>query len=84
MNIEPVFITEKGVKLYLDNDMVKILNKEIKRLNLKNIQAFLAVHPGDCKEYLLVKDGQPYSASQKAEDIESAINILALTQKFKK
>ena len=81
---DPVFITEKGVKLYLDNEMVKIINNEIKRLGLKNVQAFLAIHPDGDKEYLLVKDGKPYHASQKAEDIGSYIEILALTEKYEK
>ena len=81
---DPVFITERGVKLYLDNEMVKIINNEIKRLGLKNVQAFLAIHPDGDKEYLLVKDGKPYHASQKAEDIGSYIEILALTEKYEK
>ena len=79
-----VFITDKGVKLYLDNDMVKILNHDIKRLGLKNVQAFFAIHPDGDKEYLLVKDGKPFHASQQAEDIGSYIDMLAVLEKYKK
>lgn len=79
---KPAFVTEKGVELYLDNVMVKLLNKRIKQLNLKNVQAFLAVHPGGYKEYLVVKDSEPYHASQKVEDIESNIEVLALAQNW--
>ena len=79
---DPVFIIEKGVELYLDNEMVKIVNNEIKHLGLKNVQAFLAIHPDGDKEYLLVKDGKPYRASQKVEDIGNYIEILALIEKY--
>lgn len=81
---KPVFITDKGVKLYLDNDMVKIFNGDIKRLGLKNVQAFFAIHPDGDREYLLVKDGKPFHASQRAEDIGSQIDILAVIEKYKK
>lgn len=81
---KPVFVTEKGVKLYIDNKMVKILNDEIERLELKSIYAFLAIHPDGDKEYLLIKDGKPYHASQRAEDIGSNIEMLAITEKYKK
>ncbi len=80
----PVFITEKGVKLYLDNEMVKIFNSDIKRLGLKNVQTFFAIHPDGDKEYLLVKDGKPFHASQRAEDIGSQIDILAVAEKYEK
>ena len=33
---EPVFVTEKGVKV--DNMMVEIFNNDIKHLDLKNVQ----------------------------------------------
>lgn len=81
---DPVFITEKGVKLYLDNEMVKIFNSDIKRLGLKNVQTFFAIHPDGDKEYLLVKDGKPFHASQRAEDIGSQIDILAVAEKYEK
>jgi len=77
---KPAFITDKGIKLYLDNDMVKLLNKRIEQLNLKNVQAFLAIHPGGYKEYIIVKDSEPYHASQRVEDVESSIEVLALEQ----
>lgn len=79
---KPAFVTESGIKLYLDNEMVKLLNRRIEQLNLKNIQTFLALHPDGNIEYLLVKDGKPYHESRKIEDIESNIEVLALTQKF--
>lgn len=79
--IKPVFVTEKGIELYLDNIMVKLLNMRIKQLNLKNVQAFLTIHPGGYKEYLVVKDTKPYHASQRVEDVESSVEALALVQK---
>lgn len=82
--VSPVFITEKGVKLYLDNKMVKIFNGNIKRLGLKNIQIFFAIHPDGNKEYLLVKDGKPFHASQKAEDIGVCIDMLSVEEKYEK
>lgn len=81
---DPVFITEKGVKLYLDNEMVKIFNNDIKHLGLKNVQAFFAIHSDGDKEYLLVKNGKPYHASQRAEDIGSHIDMLAVAEKYEK
>lgn len=81
---KPVLITEKDVKLYLDNEMVKIFNSDIKRLGLKNVQAFFAIHPDGDKEYLLVKDGKPFHASQRAEDIGSYIDMLAVAKKYEK
>lgn len=79
---KPVFVTENGIKLYIDNEMVKIFNSDIKRLDLKNVQAFFAVHPNGDKEYLLVKDGKPFHASQRAEDIGSQIDMLAVVEKY--
>ncbi len=79
---KPVFITDKGVKLYLDNEMVKIFNNDIKRSGLKNIQVFFAIHPDGDKEYLLVKDGKPFHVSQRAEDIGSCIDMLAVAEKY--
>lgn len=81
---KPVCTTDKGVKLYLDNDMVKIFNGDIKRLGLKNVQASFAIHPDGDREYLIVKDGKPFHASQRAEDIGSQIDILAVIEKYKK
>lgn len=77
---KPVFVTDKGVKLYV-NDNIKSLNKQIKRLNLKNVQAFLAIHADGDIEYLLIKDGEAYYESQKLEDIESCIKMLTLSLK---
>lgn len=81
---DPVFITEKGVKLYLDNEMVKIFNSDIKRFGIKNVQTFFAIHPDGDKEYLLVRDGKPFHASQMAEYIGSQIDILAVAEKYEK
>lgn len=79
---KPAFVTEKGIELYLDDVMVKLLNKRIKQLNLKNVQAFLAIHPDGYKEYLVVKDNEPYYANQRVEDVESRIEVLALAQNW--
>ncbi len=79
--IKPVCVTDKGVKLYIDQEMVKLLNGRIKQLNLENVQAFLALHPNGDIQYLLVKDGKPCQESQKVEDIGYAIESMLLTQK---
>lgn len=78
---KPAFVTDKGIKLYIDNKMVKLLNRQIEQLNLKNVQAFLALHPGGDIQYLLVKDGEPYHESQRIEDIEFKIEELHLSSK---
>lgn len=78
---QPAFITKTGIKLYLDNEMVKILNAEIKRQKLEGMQVFLSIDQNDYKEYVLVIDGNPYLASQKSDDIAGMIDILAVKKR---
>lgn len=81
-NKQPSFITKTGIKLYLDNKMVKILNAEIKRQKLKGVQVFLSIDQNNYKEYVLVIDGNPYLASQKSDEISGMIDMLAVKKRY--
>lgn len=82
MNDEPVYITEKGVKLYL-NKTARLFNDMIKKRGLKNVQVFLAILPDNYKEYVIVKDGQPFYKSQRGVDIEGQIEMMTIANRYR-
>jgi len=68
--------TSTGIELDSDDMLAPSLTKYAKQKGLEGIRAFVATHPDNAQEYVLVKDQNVIYANSSAEAVACHLDML--------